>query len=404
MIRPILIAILLHALLQASLAVVAQPKQQTDNFLSPDVYKTMEEIHALIDTQAYDEAERQLTRLFEKRRLSTFERAMVWRTRGYIGVQQDDYDRAIEAFETALALEVIEPEAANEMRFNIGQLHMAQDRIAAALPWLEQWREAAAYPTGQALMTLASAYAQLDRNEEALDAALSAINVAPPGYSDWYNFAAAMQMFLDRYDQATDLLQRAVLLFPEEKELWVRLASAYVEMEQTDKALAVAQLAAEQGLWREGDQRKFLAQLYLNVDLPYPGAETLDDAFEAGLLKRTAEDLELLSSAWLMARERTEALPALQTAAEAAEDGELFYRLGQYQLADENWDAAIESFQAALNKGGLDKPARVHMALGIALTEVKNYEAARKAFRAAARDPETAREARTWLADLSNRS
>lgn len=384
-------------------AAAAQETVQTDNFLSPRVFKAMDEIHTMIEAEAYDQAAAELDELFENRRLSAFERAMVWRSRGYLAIQRDRLDAAIQAFEEALALEVIEPSAANEMRFNLGQLQLAQDRPEEALVWLEQWRGLVERPTGQAMITLAYAYAQLDRHAEALEAAQAALALDPPGQSSWYSLASAMQMSLEDYAAAAEMLQTAVLYFPSEEELWLRLATVYVEQDQYDRALAVAQLAAERGMIDEDGEHTFLTQLYLNSNLPFAGAEQLSRAIAEEEVEPELDDLELLSSAYVMARERDKAIPPLTEAAEMAEDGELYVRGGQYLMADQRWPEAAEKFRAALDKGGLDDPAEVQLSLGVALIEAGQYDDARQALEQAAEDEEQVERVQGLLAELKDR-
>ncbi|MBB4211301.1 hypothetical protein EV659_10473 [Rhodothalassium salexigens DSM 2132] len=423
------VAVVLAAAM-ATTAAQAQPPRTT-NFLSPRVHEQLEAVHAAMARDDYDAAGRLLDAI-AKRKTSAFEAAVVWRTRGYIAAQREDYRTAIAAFAKAVDSGVLEARAANDLMFNIGQLHMALDAVAPAIQWLERWRAAEAVPSNQGLMTLAMAYAQAERLPPALDAARAALTNGQRPQASWYGFAAGVAIRLERWQTAERWLAQGVLLYPDARRLWVHLASLHAETGAYDKALATLQLAEARGLLDQPNEIRFLTQLTVNERVPVLGAQVLHqtlagDAEPAGSEAAdtaptdpgaadsgagdsggagsgagdTAAALDLLSSAWSAARETDKARAALVRAAPKVGHGRLWFRLGQLRLGDEDWAGAADAFARALAGGDLTNPGAAELNYGIALARAGRPDAALAALRRARDHAGVAAMAETWIADLA---
>ena len=103
------------------------------------------------------------------------------------------------------------------------------------------------------------------------------------------------------------------------------------------------------------DELLRIAQLYLFYEVPYKAALILEEELESGRIEDEEKNWEQLANAWLSARE-WKAIPPLKKAAEMSEDGELFLRLGQTFMQEENWKEAEEYIKYAIKKGDLENP------------------------------------------------
>jgi Flp pilus assembly protein TadD len=114
--------------------------------------------------------------------------------------------------------------------------------------------------------------------------------------------------------------------------------------------------------------------------------------------------LELLGNSWIAAREYEKAIVPLQKAAEMADDGRLFLRLGQVRVQRENWKEATGLIQRAIEKGGLEDEGKAHLLLGISYFSDDHPESARTAFRKARNHESTRTDATAWLEHIERQS
>jgi hypothetical protein len=131
----------------------------------------------------------------------------------------------------------------------------------------------------------------------------------------------------------------------------------------------------------------------------------MEREIEAGRIARTVKNLTLMSQLWSQAREHKRAIPVLRSAAQSSGDGELFYRLGQVLLADEQYVEADRALAQAISKGGLNaqKTGDAWMLIGTARFSAAKPEdcnqrvRARQAFVNAQRYPASSRQASDWI-------
>src|SRR3990172_4553574 len=143
------------------------------------------------------------------------------------------------------------------------------------------------------------------------------------------------------------------------------MSTLYGAQGDYEKALVFLQLADRQGMLTEDEDLRRLAQLMLARDLPHPAAQLLERSFEEKRIEEDSNSYELLSTAWIQARDFDRALEHLKRAAELASDGKLFVRLAQVYLQREEWKDAQASVQRALEKGGLPSPGDAQVLMGI---------------------------------------
>ena len=169
-------------------------------------------------------------------------------------------------------------------------------------------------------------------------------------------------------------------------------------------ALRVQQLAYSQDLLTTDDELQRLARTYLFHQLPYPAARVLERGLADGRIEPEGDVLELLGNSWIAAREYGSSIEPLQRAADLAEDGRLYLRLGQVRVQREDWNEATSLIQKAIEKGGLLELGKAHMLLGISYFGDDHPESARRAFRRAREHESTRADATAWLEHIARQS
>jgi tetratricopeptide (TPR) repeat protein len=147
----------------------------------------------------------------------------------------------------------------------------------------------------------------------------------------------------------------------------------------------------------EDEEVRRLTQLLLARDIPYPAAQLLEKALQEKRIRDDANAFELLSTAWIQARDFDKALPPLAKAAELSDNGKLYVRLAQVYLQRDEFDEAAAALRKAMDKGGLQSPGDAQLLMGIVLFGQGKPEQALTWFARASEHADTREEAVIWV-------
>ena len=164
-----------------------------------------------------------------------------------------------------------------------------------------------------------------------------------------------------------------------------------------DAALTALELAYRDGALKKEPQLIQLVQLYLYNGIPYKAARLLEEQMHRGNISNNARHRELLARAWSSARQRMEAIQALEKAISAESTPELRLRLAQWYFEEERWQAAAAILEPLVRNGSTGASDQAWLLLGIARFEQQDREAARQAFLNAAQSADTGASAKQWL-------
>ena len=127
----------------------------------------------------------------------------------------------------------------------------------------------------------------------------------------------------------------------------------------------------------------------------------IEQAISKGLVKKEEKNLQLLSQAFLMAKNDDLAVGPLKQAAQIAEHGNFEAQLAEIYVNTEQWEKAIDVATIALRKGELNNPGNIHMALGMAHYNLNRYDASLFALSKAKMFNPTKTMATQWIAYVS---
>jgi tetratricopeptide (TPR) repeat protein len=199
---------------------------------------------------------------------------------------------------------------------------------------------------------------------------------------------ASLMIQKEDYAGALPVVKRMVNMFPEKKAYWSQLSGIYLTQEDYVNALVVLEFANYGGMLTEDREIRQLADLYMLQEIPHRAAVLMESAIAEGKVEKDASGYEKLANSWIAAREFEKAIPVLGQAAALSDDGEIYKRAGQVQMQLSDWEGSIESFEDALEKGGLRDEAEVQYLLGYAFNELDRYNEAKTWLQRAARDPD----------------
>ncbi len=309
--------------------------------------------------------------------MNSYEKAMMYNFYGFIYYNDEQYEKALDAFEKVVDQQPIPEKFEMTTLFSLAQLHLMQGNYAKTIQFLERWEalhEGAIPPKNEVLK--AQAYYQNKEYEKAADWITQAISeheaegMIPD--EGWLILQRAVYYELKQPEKVKDVLVKLVKLFNEPK-YWTQLAGMFGELGEERKQLAIMEAAYQQGYVESAADIFNLAQLYYYHRAPYKGALLMEQAMKDGVLEENLRNLKFLGQSWSLAKEQDKAIPVMMQAAELADDGELDAQLAQILLNEERWDEAIAAADRAVEKGDLRNPGLVYLVKGMALYNQKQY-------------------------------
>ncbi len=377
------------------------PGEQVEYVVSRKVYKRLNDIQGLIDKKSYTKAVEELESL-KGSRLNPYELALAWQMLGYVYAGQEKVEQAISALEKCLEQKALPPGAALDVQFNLGQLYLVASKYQKASSVLLDWIGKVENPKPDSKYLLSMALMQAGQAENALGWIKAAISGSSRPAESWYQLMLSIQYKLKRYGEAADTIETLVLKFPK-KSYWLQLAAVYSEIKQEQKALAVMELAFQQGMLDTRGEIMNLVSLYDYRGVPFKAAEVLEKGMQSGLVEGNAKTLRQLGETWLRARELKRAADPLEKAAALEKNGQLYLQVAQIHIERQAWGEAIRALRAALDKGGLENPGEAHLLIGVSHFYSRSLVKARAAFEKAREFPGSKKSAEQWLQLVENK-
>jgi len=370
-------------------------EQENDRTFSSEIGQIVLEAQEALNSDNFAESVNQLTRALE-RGPSDYERGIILQMRGQAYYQMDQTMRAVSDWEQALRVPTVTAEERNQLTVNIGQIYIIEGRFQEGARLLEEWLRNNP-PRENILMMLASAYAQNDQFREALPHAEQAFEMANPKERKHFDLLNYLYSSLNMPERQADIIRQMLNRWPEDKNLWNAWVSMLAEGGRGEEAFEVNKIMYVNGMLNTENDILRLVQYYSFYEVPYRGAQILEREINAGRVEQDQQNMELLINLWRQAREYDEAIPALEQAAAAAPDGELYEQLCEAYYSEAQYNEAETACRNALNKGGVDRPGDLWVLIGNSLYERDNRAAAKEAFQRGTQYGHSRSTANGWL-------
>ncbi len=365
--------------------------------LQPRTAKVFADVREHLQADRYEKAQAALDRL-SRAKLTPFEQAQAHRLQGYIAYGRQDNAGAIDAMSKALAVEALPSEDQADVLFQVAQIQGTEKRWKDAITTLKAWFGTVEKPNSAGYYLLALAHHQLQDFDAAVEPARRAVDLAETPQQAWLQLLLAIELTRKDYPAAIPVVEKLISHHPGVgKGYWLQLSALHGTTGDNAKALAVMELAHRKGILSDDRDLIRLVQLNLLQGIPLRAAAVLEKEIAAKRIQENAESYELLAGSWILAREIPRAEAPLARAAELARKGDLYVRLAQVHMMQEEWTEAARALQSALDKGGLADPANAELLLGISYYNEKQLPEARSWFARAQKSNSTRQQARSWL-------
>lgn len=310
--------------------------------------------------------------------MNSYEIAMLYNFYGFIYYNLEQPDKALDAFKQVIAQPGIPESFEQSTLFTLAQLSMMQSEYQAAIDYLTRWEgiNAGKVPPKN-IFIKAQAYYQNKQFELAGQYVTQAVKLkeAEGMIPDegWLILQRAIFYELKQPEKVKDVLVKMVKLFNKPK-YWIQLGGMYGELGLEKQQLAVMESALQQGFITNASDVFNMAQLYYYHQAPIKCAELMQQSLANGVLQESLRNLKFLGLCYQSAQENDKAVPVMQAAAALSSDGELYAKLAQLLLHIEDFDAAISNAQLALDKGAVQDAGTVHIILGMAYYNKREFE------------------------------
>ncbi|MFV0276675.1 MAG: tetratricopeptide repeat protein [Parahaliea sp.] len=337
--------------------------------------------------------------------LNSYELANVYNLYAFIHYSREDYNKALEAYENVIKQPDIPLAMEINTRYTVAQLYFVQEQWQKGINALNEWFKMTDSPNANAYVLLAQGYYQL----KDYDRSLANVNKAIGMYREdgkvpkeqWLNLARFLYFDKGDVNSAVAILEELLVHYPK-KDYWVQISHMYGEQKKEPEQLAAMETAYVQGMLDKGSELTTMAYLYLNGEVPWKAAQVVDKGMKAKRMETNSKNYEILGNSYRQAQEITKAIPAMESAADKSDGGELYARLGNVYLDGEQYDKAIDAITKGLQRGGIKRPDNAQLVLGMAYFEKKQYTNARRAFQAAGRDKRSVKFAEQWIKYLDS--
>ena len=413
--------------------VEALERQKIVKVPDPDPLNKGQFIEKEEDDPDFFEAKRILTELLNDRAdLKSYDRSVMWNYWGYIYFSDENYDKAMYAYEQLLN----EPEATISLRtaslLTLAQLNLVKENWDKGIQLILQWMDEVETITAQSHSLLAMAYYQKGDFVKAKSSMEEAVRLAEEvelyrPKENWYTLLVACLSELkdkkiisqaNALEQQLGIYEILVNHYPK-KIYFLQLGGTYAEMDREMDYMITLKAAFKKDLLDKEGEYLALAQLLLLNKNPYWAAEVLvagqnkkvtikdEDTGEeevVRVLKDKEKILKLLADAWRMAQEINKAIPVLEKAAKMSKNGDTYVLLGNLYLFEDRMEDSIRAIEAGLKKSKVKSRSQAQLVLGQAHFELENFDEAKKQFRLAARDKDKRikKTANSWIKYAEN--
>ena len=342
------------------------------------VYEQLSRAQSFADNNQTTEAFAALKEVENKiSSMNSYEIAMLYNFYGFIYYNLEQTDNALAAFKNVIEQEGIPESFEQSTLFTLAQLSMMQGQYKDSIDYLNRWESLnVGKVPAKNLFIKAQAYYQDKQYEQAGEfvsqavASKEADGMIPD--EGWLILQRAIFYELKQVEKVKDVLIKMVKLFNEPK-YWIQLAGIYGELGLENHQLAVMEAAKQQGYLTKAADIFNMAQLYYYHKAPYKCADIMQQGMAEGVLEENIRNLKFLGQCYQLAKENDKAVPVMRAAAALSSDGELYATLAQLLLNIEDYDSAIDNADLALAKGSLRNQGTVHLVLGMAYYNKREF-------------------------------
>jgi predicted Zn-dependent protease len=357
-------------------------------------------ITALNDDEDPAKARELADSILANEKANAYEKSVAAQVGASAAAETDDIPASIVYMERALAENGLDNEAHYSTMQNLAITYLSNDQSDKAIALLTRLIDETKTTNPDFVFALAGAYYESEQYPQAIENVKRALALAPTPKPEWLRLLASAYTETDQPAEAAKALEQLVAQSPDDKRLILALASAYLDLEQEDKAVATIEGARSRGLLTEARDYQNLYALYFNMD----GREkdviaVINEGLAKGILQRDLPTLSALAQAAYFAEDLPLSIATYKEAAALDPKGETGLNYAKVLSAEARDAEARDAAKAALAKG-VSKPGEAWMVIARSENELNNTPAVRAALQEAAKHAESREQATRMLQQI----
>ncbi|MHC9244628.1 tetratricopeptide repeat protein [Aeromonas jandaei] len=376
--------------------------------LSDRAYRAVNKAQELIADKQYGLANARLQEALSSVGDRVYDKGVILQTLGFVAAQQEKYGQATKYFADAIATGGLPPPVAQQVRYNLAQLYMAEGNFQGSIKTMREWfanQGKDDKPNSHAYITLANAHVQLKQYREAIPAVDQAIKLsAGKAPESWYLLKMAAHYELKQYKQATEVLTILVDMHPQQKKYWTQLSAMHMQAGNDSKALAALEAAYSLGMLTEPAELQRLANYLAFSGIPHRAARVMEKGMKDGVIEQSASNYKTLANYWHQAKELDPAIDTLAKSYQLVPNAELQLKMARMMIQSKRYQDLVElAAKPAANANG-EQRADLKFLTGVAYFEQQKPKEALNAFTQAAQNGNVSGRASPWISFLKEQS
>ncbi|ENG5982912.1 tetratricopeptide repeat protein [Vibrio sp. 1641] len=388
-------------ILFAGVAMTAPTMAKEAPQLSDRTFRTVNKVQELIATEKYSAAKEKLASALESTSSKKYDRAVLLQQTGFLYSLQDNYVQAAKYFAEALQLDALPVPVAQQVRYSLAQLYLAEEKYTLSVKTMKEWFKVAETtkekPQAHAYITLASAYVQLEDYRNAIPPTQKAISMSKSPSESWYLILVASHYELGQLKSVASVLKTLTSKYPQKKRYWMQLSGVYMELGQERNSLATLEMVYKMGkLEGEKEYLRFVNFLAYQ-GIPYKAAKTLEKEMAAGNIEKTKENYDRLASFWQQAKELDKSILAYKKSYNLAPSAKTQIQIARLMIQDKQYSEATLFVESAASSASKEQKAELEYIRGMAYFELKQPQKALQAMKGAAQSPKFRSTVSPWI-------
>ncbi|MCF5765457.1 tetratricopeptide repeat protein [Aeromonas veronii] len=376
--------------------------------LSDRAYRAVNKAQELITDKQYGLANARLQEALSSVGDRVYDKGVILQTLGFVAAQQEKYGQATRYFADAIATGGLPPPVAQQVRYNLAQLYMAEGNYQGSIKTMKEWfanQGKDDKPNSHAYITLANAHVQLKQYRDAIPAVDQAIKLsAGKAPESWYLLKMGAHYELKQYKPATEVLTSLVNMFPEKKKYWTQLSAMHMQAGNDTKALAALESAYNLGMLTEAAELQRLANYLAFTGIPHRAARVMEKGMKDGVIEQSASNYKTLANYWHQAKELDPAIDTLAKSYQLAPSAELQLKMARMMIQSKRYQDLVALAAKPAPGASGEQRADLKFLTGVAYFEQQKPKEALNAFTQAAQNGNVSGRASPWISFLKEQS
>jgi len=370
------------------------------------VHSRMNRALEALAEERYEDAIERLNRMSSSAR-SDFVKSSVSLNLAHAHIQKGDQEASLPHFEDALKFGVssLPHERTQSIRLSLASLFYTTGKSKQALETMLSWLDNSVVHDPKSYAMIAALYAEKGKSIEATCPSFWSVKTSKEPNKVYYQNLLKFHWDQKDLDGAAMLLKEMVEYFPEEKTFWRQLSQIYLHLDRIDDALAIMEMFYLKGGFDKGTDYQSMSSLFAYREIPYRAASMMEEGLKKGIVEEDKKNWNTIAQYYHLSNELDKAIDAYGITANLSDTGVEYLKQAEILSEEERYREAIEAFDKAIQKGGLNRNeiGTIHYKKGTALVNLGRCSAGITELGQAQKYKKFRSQARHWISFTKDR-